>query len=79
MKKITNLTYPIIDTPDLISLPNAELEGLVLIIKILTSNNYGYYWGRGKYGEITDYTTNKCYRIKQSLFEQLIAIINKHE
>ena len=54
-------------------LSDDDLNELVLVVKIISSQNYTYgYSGSGKYGTLTDNANKKTYRIKAYLFKMVI-------
>ena len=76
-QKLNKAKLPILGISNVISrFSDEELQEVLFVAKILNSNNRSYGWNRGKYGTITDGTTNKTYRISQEAFERLNAILN---
>ncbi len=55
-------------------LSDDDLNELVLVVKIISSQNYTYgYSGSGKYGTLTDNANKKTYRIKADSFDRILS------
>jgi len=77
MEKLNKTKLPILDVSDILNrFSDEELKKILFVAKILNSNSRSYGWDRGKYGTLTDFKTNKTYRISQKTFERMNIILN---
>jgi len=77
IKKFNEMSEEKLDISDVISrCSNDDIIDFLFLYNILISNEYSYFWKRGKYGRITDFKTKKTYKIEQQVYERIISIIN---